>query len=131
MWNSTLYVWIRRWGCKYVCGKSHLWPVSSWCDYWQQCVRLYSAKGDLVFYLSGHVFNLTSEFQCGVKVAAQTYDHAAAMVGKYHGLQELIKYIKNSHVHACLSSLVKLGSEWVSELPVCWSVRFWNFEKNS
>jgi len=61
--------------------------------------------------LSGHVFNPTSEFQCGAKVAAQTYAHAAAMVGKYNGLQELIKYIKNSHVHAWLSSLAELSSE--------------------
>jgi len=46
--------------------------------------------------LSGHVFILTSEFQCGEKVAAQTYDRAAAVVGKYHGLQELIEYIKKT-----------------------------------
>jgi hypothetical protein len=36
------------------------------------------------------VFNLKSEFQCGGKVAAQTYDCAAATVGKYPGLQELL-----------------------------------------
>jgi hypothetical protein len=61
--------------------------------------------------LSGHVFSLTSEFQCGEKVAAQTYDGAAAMVGKYHGLQELIKFKKTSHVHTWSSSLVELSSE--------------------
>lgn len=60
-------------------------------------------------FLSGHVFNLTSEFQCCEKVAAQTYDRAAAVVGKYHGLQELIKFIKTSHVHTWLSSLVELS----------------------
>jgi hypothetical protein len=40
--------------------------------------------------ISGHVFNLINEFQCGEKLAV-TYDGAAVIAGEHNRLQKLIR----------------------------------------